>query len=54
MRNLIAEQVETGDLIAQRNTALLVERFEELADRLAPVRGAVVDRLERRHVTTRP
>jgi hypothetical protein len=49
MRDLIAEQVEAGDLVAQRNTALLVQRVEEFADRLAPVTGAVIDRLERRH-----
>ncbi len=40
MRDLVAEQVETGDLVAQRNTTLLVERLEELADRFGPVRGA--------------
>jgi hypothetical protein len=46
VRDLVAEQVQTRDLVAQRSTTLLVERLEELADRLVPVRGAVVDRLE--------
>ena len=54
MRDLVAEQVETGDLVEQRNTALLLERLEKLANRLASVSGAVVDRLEGRHATTHP
>lgn len=49
MRNLLTEQVETGERVAQRNTALFVERFDELADGFGSIRGAVVDRLKGLH-----
>jgi hypothetical protein len=45
--HLIAEQIETGYLVTHRSTTWLVQGLDELKDGLAPVAGAIVDRLER-------
>jgi hypothetical protein len=47
VRHPIAEQIETRDLVAKRSPTWLVQRLDEIEDGLAPVGGAIVDRLER-------
>jgi hypothetical protein len=41
-----AQQVEALDLLVEHRLAARIEALDEVVDGLAPVRGAVVDRLE--------
>lgn len=45
--HLTAEQIETCDLVAKRSPTRLVKRLDEIEDGLAPVGGAIIDRLKR-------
>src|SRR4051794_27092338 len=49
VRHLVGEQVQTIDLVVDRGLLVLVERVDELANRLDPVWIAVVDGLEVAH-----